>query len=141
MSSCERGMWRDCRYRFCRRVNAPSNPIAAWRRGGCWKRQKWSTAEETRSILRQRTLDDVAHVGRKRRRGGYAPQRRLRQSSPSRFQHAPALERGKKPRRQLRIFGVERQHNINDELVARAVGTVELFLVAKREGMDQGAHA
>ena len=67
--------------------------------------------------------------------------RRLPPARADRLEHAPALERREQPRRELRILGVDRQHVVDDEVVARAIGAVELLLVRQREGVDQGAHA
>ena len=39
------------------------------------------------------------------------------------------------------LVGVEREHDVGEEVVAGAVGAVELGLVALREGADQRAHA
>ena len=58
-----------------------------------------------------------------------------------RLEHAPALERGEKPRGDLRILRIEREHGVDQEIVAGAVGAVELRLVRHRERADQRAHA
>ena len=65
---------------------------------------------------------------------------------PRRARAAPARararsERGDQPRRDLRVLRVEREHRVGEEVVAGAVGAVELGLVRLREGADQRAHA
>src|SRR5262249_6258586 len=92
------------------------------------------------SVIGQRALHDVAHVGRKRRRCRYPPQSNFGPRAPSRLEHAPTLERRQKPRRDPPILGGGRQHRVDHEIVAGAVGAVELLLVPKRKGVDQGAY-
>ena len=55
------------------------------------------------------------------------------------FERAPGAERVVKPRRDLRVLRVEREHGVGDEIVAGAVGAVELGLVGLRKGADQRA--
>ena len=69
------------------------------------------------------------------------PQRRLRELAAMVFKHAPALEGGQKPRRDLRVLRIERQHDAGDELIAAAVAGIETRLIAGGEGADQRAHA
>ena len=86
-------------------------------------------------------LDDVGHVGE--RDGAEATcckafsaiARRPGSSTRQLFMAANSL------RRQLWVLAIERQHRIRDEVVARAIGAVELPLVCQCERVDQGAHA
>src|SRR5262249_17525882 len=93
------------------------------------------------SFLGRRGWPDAAPVGKKRGPPRYPPQGRLRPRAPCRLEHPPALERRQQPRRDLRILGIERQHRVHDEVVASAVGAVELLLVRQRKRVDQGAYA
>ncbi len=87
----------------------------------------------------------AARCRRRRARARGAPATRRSAASAQRaaagLEHAPALERGEQPRRHLRVLRIERQHGVDDEIVARAVGAVELLLVRQREGVHQRAHA
>src|SRR5262249_38632120 len=105
---------------------------------GCWVSQ---ARPNLLSLLRRRALDDVAAVRRERGGGGDALQRLLGPRAADGLEHAPALHRREQPRRELRILRVEHQHGVRDELVAGAVGAVELFLVRHRKSADQRAHA
>src|SRR5262245_55637601 len=85
----------------------------------------------------QRTLNDVAHVARQAGLCGGPPQRPFRAAAAAGFEHAPASECGQEPRRDLRVLGIENQYRVDQELVARAVGPIELGLVRHRERSDQ----
>src|SRR3974377_949933 len=88
----------------------------------------------------ERTLDDVPHVGGKLVAIGDAAPRGLGEPPALRLKRPPALERGEKARRDLRVFLVEVQDDAADEVIAAAVFGVELRLIACREGADDGAH-
>src|ERR1700690_4541005 len=92
-------------------------------------------------VLRERAFDDIGKVARQTGRGLDALQRGLRLVAAALLQRAPAAERGGEPRRQLRIFRVEREHVVGGEKGAGAVGAVELGGVCLREGADQRAAA
>ena len=64
----------------------------------------------------------------------------LATSSPFGFHRPPALEGRKKARRDLRVFGVEIEHNVRDKIVAAAVFRVELGRIHGGEGADERAH-
>ena len=57
------------------------------------------------------------------------------------FEHAPGTKGGGEPCRNLRIFRVEGENGLGDEIVAEAVSSIELGGVALRECADQRAHA
>ena len=82
------------------------------------------------SAVPQRAADDVVDIGRERGRGRNASERSLRPRPSAAFQYAPGAERRGEPRGELRILSIERQHSIGDEIVARAIGAVELGGVA-----------
>ena len=65
-------------------------------------------------------------------------ERRFRFAAPPRLQRAPGAQRRQQPRGDLRIGAVEMQHDLGEELVAGAVGAVELRLVGG-EAADQRA--
>ena len=78
-------------------------------------------------------------TGRPPRRCGAAPPRPC--ARRSRLQRPPRAEADQQPRRGLRIALVETEHEIGEELVAGAIGAVELGLVGAGEGADQRADA
>ena len=53
---------------------------------------------------------------------------------------APIAERRCETCRNLRIFLVESEHGVSDEIVAGPVGAVELCGIALREGSDERAN-
>ena len=53
------------------------------------------------------------------------------------FERAPGAKGGGEPCRNLRIFRVEGEHGLGDEIVAEAVSSIELGRVALRECADQ----
>ena len=69
-------------------------------------------------------------------RGAEPP--RLR--APLGFERAPGAECAHQPSGDLRILRIEFEHDIGDEIVARAVEAVELGMVGLRERPDQRAH-
>src|SRR5262245_61724171 len=91
------------------------------------------------SRLGERAADDVGDVARQAVMRRDPPERPLGAGAPPRLERAPALERGEQPRRHLRVLAVERDHRVGYEVVAAAVGVVELGLVRLRERPDQGA--
>src|SRR6202048_5391841 len=58
-----------------------------------------------------------------------------------RCQHAPALEGREQAGCELRVFAVERQNGVGDEVVAGPIGTVEFLVVSERKGMNERPHA
>ncbi len=93
------------------------------------------------SGFRKRAADDVVHIGRQSRGGRNATQGGLGLRTTLAFQHAPGPERGGEPRGDLRVFCIQRQHGIGHEIIAKAIGAVELRGVAMCEGTDQSAYA
>ena len=58
-----------------------------------------------------------------------------------RFESAPALERGKQAGRELRILGIQCQHDVGNEIVTGAIGSIELLLICHGKGMNQRAYS
>ena len=94
-----------------------------------------------RSVRGKCTLHDVIYVRRERRCLHDPLQGDLRPRAPHRLHHAPILEGRGKSGRELGIPRVKCKHYVHDEIVAAAVGAVELLLVRQRKGMDQRAYA
>src|ERR1700726_2389716 len=92
-----------------------------------------------RRLLPERAAHDVGGVAREVLRGGDAAQRRLGAGAPARLERAPALEGGEEARGDLRVFRIERERRLGEEVVAGAVRPVELGLVGMREGADERA--
>src|SRR3974377_1241087 len=84
----------------------------------------------------QRPFDDVGYVARQAGLTLDAAERSFRLGTPFRFHCAPAPERGCHARGDLRILRVERQDDVGDEVIAFAIGAIELRRIAVREGAD-----
>ena len=50
------------------------------------------------------------------------------------LQHLPAAEGGEEPGGDLRVEGVDLEHPVGDEVVAPAIGPVEIHRIARGEG-------
>ena len=86
-----------------------------------------------RSVRGKCTLHDVIYVRRERRCLHDPLQGDLRPRAPHRLHHAPILEGRGKSGRELGIPRVKCKHYVHDEIVAAAVGAVELLLVRQRK--------
>src|SRR3974390_674743 len=84
----------------------------------------------------QRPFDDVGYIARKAGLTLDAAERSCRLGTPFRFHRAPAPERGRHARGDLRILRVEREDDVGDEVIAFAIGAIELRRIAVREGAD-----
>src|SRR4051794_9800588 len=121
-------------------------PGAMRRRGRQWRMSRSGSVSGRTfqsadySILRKRTLHNVAHIRREVGTCRDAPQCCLREGAAASFERAPALERGEKPRGELRVSAIERQYCVDDEVIARTIGAVEFLRIGKSEGVDQRAH-
>src|SRR6266567_8423649 len=92
-----------------------------------------------RRLFPERAAHDVGGVAREVLRGGDAAQGRFGAGAPARLERAPALERGEEARGDLRVFPIERERGLGEEVVAGPVRPVELGLVELREGADERA--
>ena len=74
-----------------------------------------------RLAIGERARDDIVNVARQRRCRRHAAQSRFRLSAPLGFERAPGAECAHQPSGDLRILRIEFEHDIGDEIVARAV--------------------
>ncbi len=129
-----------------------------------WNRWPLICRESAESIVEQNAVTHrkIESCGQARDAGALQPSARstmsersrdrpdvslMRDSSGSRLglaaglQRAPGAERGRHARRQLRILRIEREDDVGDEVVAGAVGAIELGRIGLGKGADQSAHA
>src|SRR6185503_17452125 len=89
-----------------------------------------------RSGRRQRASHDIGKVARQTGSRLDALERALRLAAAAGFERAPSAEGGRHAGGYLGVLGVERQHNIGDEIIAGAIGAIELGRVCMRKDPD-----
>src|SRR5215831_3139800 len=87
----------------------------------------------------QGPFDDIRKIAGEFETRHDALQGRLRLGAAARLKGAPAPEGSGHPRGYLRVFSVEREDGIGNEIIAGAVWTVELGRIAVRKSADQRA--
>src|SRR5947208_14126799 len=92
-------------------------------------------------MLSQRPGDDIARVGGQLVRSRHVAERLLGVGAGALLESTPGAEADEQAGGGLRIAPVELEDEVREERVTVPVGTVELGLVAAREGADQRADA